>query len=257
MCRDAVLKVLLLTCACLAGCATQQAGELSPLPLTPAQSSTLIEATTIGESVEGRPIQCITLGSGDEVVLFIAGIHGNEAAGVPLLERLIDELIEQPEWWRGRRIVIVPDANPDAVAHHRRTNMHGVDVNRNFPAGNHRARPRNGVEPLSEPESAALHELIMREQPVVIVSIHQPIACVDYDGPARELAQAMSQLCGLPVRKLGGRPGSLGSWAGIDRGIAVITLELPGDASKLSGEALWDRYGAALIEVMTKSGTGR
>ena len=33
-------------------------------------------------------------------------------------------------------------------------------------------------------------------------------------------------------------PGSLGSWAGIDRGIPIITLELP---ARETGPAAWER----------------
>jgi protein MpaA len=120
-------------------------------------------------------------------------------------------------------------------------------VNRNFAAGNWRSRHMNGPAPLSEPESRAIERLIIEERPARIISIHQPLGCVDYDGPAAELARIMADSTGLPVRKLGGRPGSLGSWAGFDRGIPIITLELPGSAGRLDREELWRRYGPALL----------
>ena len=90
-------------------------------------------------------------------------------------------------------------------------------------------------------------ELLDRYGPARIVSIHQPIGCVDHDGPAEGLATVVAEHCGLPVRKLGGRPGSLGSYAGRDRGIPIITLELPGKASRLDEDELWRRYGGALL----------
>ena len=151
---------------------------------------------------------------------------------------------------RGRRVLIVPIANPDGYANHTRGNANGVDLNRNFAAGNWANRRVNGPARRSEPESRAIERLIVAERPARIVSIHQPLECVDYDGPGAPLARIMSEACGLPVRKLGARPGSLGSWAGLERGVPVITLELPGSAGRLDREALWRRYGAALIEAI-------
>ena len=81
----------------------------------------------------------------------------------------------------------------------------------------------------------------------MIVSIHQPLKCIDYDGPAKELAEEMARHCDLPVRKIGAMPGSLGSYAGITLGIPIITLELPKEATNLNSEVLWQRYGPVLI----------
>ena len=62
-----------------------------------------------------------------------------------------------------------------------------------------------------------------------MVAVHAPFACVNYDGPAAPWAQAVAAACGWPARADIGypTPGSLGSWLGIDRGLPVLTLELP------------------------------
>ena len=62
-----------------------------------------------------------------------------------------------------------------------------------------------------------------------MVAVHAPFACVNFDGPADAWAEAVSQACGWPVRPQIGypTPGSLGSWLGVDRGLPVLTLELP------------------------------
>jgi len=57
----------------------------------------------------------------------------------------------------------------------------------------------------------------------------------------------MARYCDLPVRKLGARPGSLGSYAGENLRIPIITFELPCDADSLDSKSLWTRYGSALI----------
>lgn len=210
------------------------------------------EVVTVGTSVEGRAILAQEFGDGPEVVLIMATIHGNEAAGTPLLEQLADHLAVTPSLLRGRRVVLIPVANPDGYAARRRTNQRGVDLNRNFPAGNFSESSRHGDRALSEPESRALHDFLLRYRPTRVVSIHQPLACIDYDGPALELATTLARESDLPVKKLGARPGSLGAFLGNDLGIPTITLELPSDQKlgpgvATNGEALWKRYGALLL----------
>jgi protein MpaA len=232
------------------GCEAVRITRESP---SPSDAERQASATTerIGWSVQERAIECVTIGDGGETILIIASIHGDEPAGTTLLAEMERTLRERPELIAGRRIVLVPVANPDGLANGTRTNASGVDLNRNFPAGNWRGHRRHGDKPLSEPESRAIHELIAREQPTRIVSIHQPVSCIDYDGPASGLAALIGARCELPVRKLGGRPGSLGSYAGHTLGIPIITLELPGTASRAGGPELWARYGDAMLAAVT------
>jgi len=156
-------------------------------------------------------------------------------------------LERHPVVLKGRRVVVAPAANPDGLARNRRLNARGVDLNRNFATRNWRPRRRHGPEPLSEPEARFIADLIRRCRPARIVTIHQPKGCVDWDGPARDLAEAMARACGLPLRKLGAQPGSLGSYAGVDRQIPTITLGLPTSATQLSPRSLWRQYGEALL----------
>lgn len=201
----------------------------------------------VGLSVEGRPMKCHTLGSGGEVVLILATIHGDEPAGTALARRLRDHLIKHPRLLDNRKVVIVPVANPDGFAHHSRTNLRGVNLNRNFPAPNFTAIADHGPGPLSEPESRAIHSILRDVEPSRIVSIHQPVGCIDYDGPAANLARAMAAWTDLPVRRIGALPGSLGSYAGLQLGIPIITLELPASANRLDENTLWRRYGKTLL----------
>lgn len=236
----------LMACLLLLAACAGRPGRVASTSSDPASRGPRVEIAAIGQSVHGRWIDAITIGDGNEMVLFLATIHGNEPAGTPLLYRLAHELERDPARLHGRRVVLIPVMNPDGLLEDLRNNVRGVDLNRNFPASNRRERPSSGPDPLSEPESTALHEFITRDTPVLIVSIHQPLACVDFDGPARTLAEAMARACRLPVRKLGAMPGSLGAFAGEELGIPVITLELPRDAMRHTSEDLWDRYGPAL-----------
>ena len=201
----------------------------------------------LGRSVEDRPIHGHVFGSGNDSILILATIHGNEWAGTPLLMRLADHLATHPELVRGRRVVLIPVVNPDGYNRRRRYNANRIDLNRNFPAENRSNNRRNGKRALSEPESRAIHEAIQRYRPDRIVSIHQPVGCVDYDGPASALARAMADASGMKVKRLGTRPGSLGSYAGNTLGIPTITLELPGRATRLDEDGLWEEYGPMLL----------
>jgi len=205
------------------------------------------ERLVVGHSVEGRPISCQVFGRGDDVVLLLAAIHGSEAAGSPLVLRLAEHLSRRPGLLTGRRVVLVPVANPDGLARRTRYNSRGVDVNRNFPAFNWSPDRRRGSKPLSEPASRVIDSLLATYRPARIVTIHQPLACIDYDGPARALAEAMAACGDLPIKKLGCQPGSLGSYAGETIGIGIVTLELPRSASRLTPDLLWRRYGDMLL----------
>jgi len=207
--------------------------------------------SVLGGSVQGRPIECLAFGDGSDCVLIMATIHGDEDAGTPLVRRLAEHLAAHPDLAKGRKILLVPVTNPDGRANRTRTNRNGVDLNRNYPAANYERTALHGAAALSEPESVAINHLLDAYHPRRIVSIHQPLrsghACIDYDGPAEALSSAMAAQGDLPVEKLGGQPGSLGSYAGMTLGIPIITLELPKDAGELPAEAIWARWGRMLL----------
>lgn len=201
----------------------------------------------VGTSVEGRPIECQVLGDGPEVVFIIASIHGDETAGSPLVRQLSDYLQMNPHRLSGRRVVLLPAVNPDGMVLSSRENANGVDLNRNFPAGNREDSDRHGWAELSEPESQVIAMLIDLYHPSRVIAIHQPLACVDYDGPAQALAARIAKHTKLPVKQLGTRPGSMGAFLGDELGIPTITLELPRGVDKWNEARLWEAYGDAMI----------
>lgn len=213
-----------------------------------------VQRQTLGRTIQGRPIDCITLGEGNDVILIMATIHGDEDAGTPLVDRLSSHLMDSPEMLRGRRVILMPVVNPDGMAKQTRFNARGIDLNRNFPASNFNTEGHHGNRPLSEPESTAIHALLDRERPSRIISIHQPLnygsACIDYDGPAEPLARAMADHTDIPVKRIGSRPGSLGSYAGVTLGIPIITLELPKEAKGESSSTLWEMYGKMMVSAV-------
>lgn len=248
--------VPLFVAAALVGC---QPPETRVAPNSTATDSRTgyFRQMTIGRSVEGRPIECEIFGDGPEVVLIIASIHGDEPAGTPLVRELSAYLREKPGVVAGRRVIIVPAANPDGLRKNLRHNVRGVDLNRNFPAGNYATASKHGENPLSEPESRALHRLMQEYSPARIISIHQPTtlpACIDYDGPGEALAAVMARHTDLPLHKIGSRPGSLGSYAGVTLGTPIITLELPRSPDDADGPALWKKYGRMMLAAIEFGG---
>jgi murein peptide amidase A len=204
-----------------------------------------------GTSIQGREIECSILGNGHEVIMFIAAIHGNEPAGTPLLEKLGQYLKENTKLLKDRTVIIVPTVNPDGLASYSRSNANGIDLNRNFPARNRINDANFGNESLSEPESRTVNELIEKYKPNRIVSCHQPekvgTGWIDFDGPGEDLAKRFSQYCILPLRKFGALPGSLGSYAGQELGLPIITFEIPINIEGLDSRQLWQKYGLALL----------
>jgi len=246
------MAALLLTALVLAsGCQAPKGGPVAPPRVVadrPAQSAALPgQYRIMGWSVEKRPVMLRVFGDGEDVTFILAGIHGDESAGITLVRRLGDHLDRHANEVQGKTILLLPVANPDGQARASRENARSVDLNRNFPADNRAVSPESGRWALSEPETRVIHQIIREYGPKRVVSVHQPLGCVDYDGPAADLADRMAQACGLPVRQLGARPGSLGSYSSQIRGIPIVTLELLDSDSEVSDEQLWARYGKALL----------
>lgn len=245
----------------LAGCRSGRTSpEIPPGPDAPAAvevaTTPLTRVVRLGESIEFRSIELHVFGDAPNPALIIGGIHGSEPTSAFVAERLLEHLRDHPQIWNppgARAAAVLPVANPDGCRWGVRSNARGVDVNRNFPASNWRRRAHrhnnDGDAPLSEPESRAVADAIELLRPRLIVSIHsidRARHCNNFDGPAERLAERMSQHNGYPVRPSIGypTPGSLGSWAGIDRQIPIVTLELP---REVPGEEAWAQNREALL----------
>ena len=228
----------------MAGCHHQRA-----TPVSEALHAPTILDLPFAVSVQGRSIDMMQFGTEGPVTLIIGGIHGNEPTSAYVADQLAELLrSSRPAGMRGS-VVIIPRANPDGCAAGRRANARGVDINRNFPASNWKPSRSTGATPQSEPETQALVCVIEDLKPARIISIHsigRGRECNNFDGPAEALAAEMSRHNGYPVTPAMGypTPGSLGTWAGIDRRIPIITLELP---RQLPGEEAWAANREALL----------
>lgn len=245
----------LAVCAAAAILAVAGCGEPTPYPQfgeMPSSATALIgQHHIVGSSVRNSPIMVQVFGQGPDVILIMATIHGDEPAGTPLVRSLAKHIRSHLELVNARTILLLPVTNPDGFAQNTRENANGVDLNRNFSAANRINTATTGRFALSEPEARAINQLIEQYAPDRIVTIHQPLGCIDYDGPADAIARRMAQYCDLPVKKLGARPGSLGSYAGLTRRIPIITFEMRTADSQLNAQALWRKYGKALLAAIT------
>jgi murein peptide amidase A len=209
----------------------------------------------LGKSVKGEPITVRIFGTGSPTVFIMGGIHGDERTSVDLTTNLIALLEKNPAYLAGKRVAILRVANPDGYAANKRVNAHGVDVNRNFPASNYKSSKRFGSSSASEPETRAVISALDQLKPALIISIHsisKGRECNNYDGPAEDIARAMSAHNKYPVTPTIGyaTPGSMGTYAGIDKKIPMITLELPRTAS---GEESWTRNKDALLAAIREA----
>jgi hypothetical protein len=212
----------------------------------PNVSRPLCEGTQLvdsgARSVRGTPLYRRDVGEDNARlrVLVIGAIHGDElsSASVALhwIRLAAEEKMDLPQTvhWR-----FVPMLNPDGLLAQppKRTNAHGVDLNRNFPTPNWERDaavywnkrtgkdPRRwpGPKPISEPESRFLHDQMQSFKPHLIVSIHAPYGVLDFDGPS----VPPSRLGRLYLDQVGIFPGSLGNYGGVHKGVPVVTIELP------------------------------
>lgn len=194
------------------------------------------EAAVIGTTVLGRPIEALFFeppgyARPREPALLFGAIHGDEPVTQLMLERLAAELIERPP---GRPTWIVPCLNVDGTMAGTKNNAHDIDLNRHFAAANWSAQFAAGYNPgrapETEPEVTALVDLIEHAGATRLIAVHATYQMFNWDGRGQALAEEMAaRTPGYPAQGDIGypTPGSFGSKYGRDRGLEVVTVEVP------------------------------
>ncbi len=123
-----------------------------------------VSLEVVGRSVEGRPIQLVTLGSGPRRVLLWSQMHGDEPSATPALLDLAHALLAgdgEAERLILERLtlLLVPMLNPDGAFRYARRNAQAVDLNRDALL-------------LATPEGRLLKELRDRFRPELGFNLH-------------------------------------------------------------------------------------
>jgi len=150
----------------------------------------ICQLLTAGQSVQGRELWLIKIS--DNVALeedepefkYISTMHGDEPVGTEMMLNLINYLttnygvipritglVDETE------MHIMPLMNPDGFTLGRRSNVNGVDLNRNFP--DHVSDPINTTEG-REPETAAIMTFFWEHTPVMSANFHTGALVVNY-----------------------------------------------------------------------------
>lgn len=183
-------------------------------------------------------------------VLLIGGVHGDEPEGFFLVEKFL----KHSNLWAGVdgqvSLWVIPRLNPFGCSQNLRINKNSVDLNRNMPTKDWvgtSSTPRYfpGSAPASEFETNFLIETIETLKPHLIISVHSWNPMINYNGPCLKVAKVMAALTKYKVTDDIGypTPGSLGTWAGWERKIPVITLEIERGASE---GVIWSTHAPAL-----------
>ena len=216
---------------------------------TPTPTPRSQEFFIIGYSVGGRPLEVYQFGSGPSERLIVAGIHGgNEWNTIALADELIAHLQAHPEIIPANvMLYILHDLNPDGEARGHgpegRTNDHGVDLNRNWPAnwqaewleeGCWTLRPVSaGKFPVSEPETKSLQLFLQHHKIDALISYHSAALGIfpgglPPDKGSVRLAKAIAAISTYPYPPIDTGcqyTGALVDWAS-QHGIGTLDIEL-------------------------------
>jgi protein MpaA len=170
------------------------------------------DTVALGRSVLGTPIIAERLGTpGGRRVLVIGVIHGDEDAGVAIVDNL--RALGAPE---GIELWLVEAMNPDGQAAQDRHNANQVDLNRNVPynwqplgvAGDGQYA---GPGAASEPETQAMVNFIAQLRPDIAIWYHQDLYVISPgEGRDGRIRARYAELTGLPMGGISG-----GTYTGI------------------------------------------
>jgi hypothetical protein len=121
------------------------------------------QTTIVGQSVLGKPIYQLVLGSGKTKIFMWSQMHGNESTTTKALFDFINFLhSDTPESQailNSFTFCLLPMVNPDGAAMYTRENAKGVDLNRD-------------AQNLTQPESVVLRQVFETFQPHYAYNLH-------------------------------------------------------------------------------------
>jgi len=124
-----------------------------------------IDLEEVGKSFQGRSIQLLKMGVGDQNILFWSQMHGDEASATPALLDIANFLLANGDHPVTRSILetytllMIPMLNPDGAEVFQRENAQGIDIN------------RDAVN-LATPEGRVLMQTRDRFEPMLGLNLH-------------------------------------------------------------------------------------
>lgn len=117
--------------------------------------------STLGFSVQNRPIEMLKIGSGSYKILMWSQMHGNESTTTKALIDLIPWLLgaKQKRFLAAFTLYIIPQLNPDGSHLYTRHNANNVDLN------------RDAINK-SQPESRVLRSIYEKIKPNLCLNLH-------------------------------------------------------------------------------------
>jgi hypothetical protein len=211
------------------------------------------ETVVIGYSVRNTPLEAVRFGNGQDVIIFVGGLHSGFVPGsVTLANRTIEHFQQNPgDIPASVTVYILPNVNPDSPYDPGelggRLNANGVDLNRNWDCRwtadprwrNVVQRGMGGSAPLSEPETQALAAFILSQnsqavifwQAMVTNGLVSPGSC----GTRSQSSEALARIYGLAAgyriadfEQLTNQAinGDVTNWLD-SQGIAAVSILLP------------------------------
>ena len=216
------------------------------------------------------------------LTIVLGGVHPDELTPIHLAFQFAEALQNNPDLYNNAHVIVAPLVNPDGFFANppKRTNANGVDLNRNFPTATWNKyayqvwikskskdkRKFPGYFANSEQGTRFQADLIEKFRPNKVISIHAPLAFLDLDyeipklltigklteqqKKARSLAELLSRSAGnYKIKDIGIYPGSLGNYAGNERVIPTITLEMSSSNPKFV-KKFWTDFSPGLFKAI-------
>ncbi|PFG43417.1 zinc carboxypeptidase [Isoptericola jiangsuensis] len=142
----------------------------------------IVEVEEIGRSVEGRPLEAVTVGDGPRTLLVLTQVHGDEPMGTEAVLQLLKAAAAPTPAGAALRegvtIVAVPRINPDGWERYQdrdfadgldpRRNANDIDLNRAFGP--------TTVDLALAPEAVAVQDLVEATEPDLVLDYHHQVS---------------------------------------------------------------------------------
>lgn len=212
-----------------------------------------IKQKVFGYSVKNRAIEGYEIGSGENTIMLFGAIHGNEKGTADLLNKLIEEVKNNPSLVSlTKKLVVIPIINPDGyLEEHDKYNANDVNLNLNFETSGWsqygKAGTFGGLKPFTEPESQVIKQVVEEYKPSMMIAFHAQGALVspELNQSSIDLGQWYADKTGYQYNDQWDDSGTATKWFAETTGKSAITVEL---SEYFKSD--WEINKAALLELI-------